>query len=96
MDGKLICKIDFNNIDTNEELDNVLQEINAGEVDIPRIGNCEIWIYEKERNIPHFHVISEDGSFESCVRIFEPLYFPHEGKDDIFIHVLGLKLEIYE
>lgn len=30
--------------------------------------------------IPHFHLISKDKKFETCICIFEPLYFIHETK----------------
>jgi len=46
-----------------------------------------IYVYGKEGDIPHFHIvkehiIKESGDFECCACIYEPLYFDHAGKSD--------------
>ena len=38
--------------------------------------------------IPHFHIINKDGTFEVCVRIYENMYYSHEGK---YYNILNYK-----
>lgn len=44
------------------------------------IGECIIEVYANEGPIPHFHLYNQDKYFESCIRIYENLYFSHGGK----------------
>ena len=48
---------------------------------IPKIGDCDIIVRGNEGQIPHFHIISKDKSFESCVCIEQPRYFKHSNKN---------------
>lgn len=43
------------------------------------IGECKIYVYSNEGTIPHFHIISKNNQ-ESCICIYEPLYFNHGSK----------------
>lgn len=44
------------------------------------IGECVIDIYPNEDPIPHFHIYNKDKSFNTCIRIYENMYFSHGGK----------------
>lgn len=44
------------------------------------IGECVIDIYPNEGPIPHFHIYNKDKSFNTCIRIYENMYFSHGGK----------------
>lgn len=44
-----------------------------------KIGECQVYVYSNEGIIPHFHLIAKDGN-ESCICIYEPLYFNHGRK----------------
>lgn len=44
------------------------------------IGQCKINVYPNEGPIPHFHIFNKDKTFESCIRIYENMYFSHGGK----------------
>ena len=46
-------------------------------------GNYEVWVYNKEGDgIPHFHIVNSEENFSCCVKILEPNYFIHTGKED--------------
>jgi hypothetical protein len=45
---------------------------------IGSLGKCDIKVYGKEGEIPHFHIISRTNNKEVCVCIFEPKYFSHK------------------
>ena len=47
---------------------------------VKSVGECIIEIYFNEGKIPHFHIYNKDHSFESCIRIYENMYFSHGGK----------------
>ncbi len=60
-------------------------------LEMARVGyfsNFEVWIRTDDPgNIPHFHVWdknSKGGLFHTCVKILEPEYFHHDGKEDVF------------
>lgn len=44
-----------------------------------KIGECKVYVYSNEGTIPHFHLIASDGQ-ESCICIYESLYFNHGSK----------------
>ena len=44
------------------------------------VGQCSIYVYPKEGTIPHFHIIPKNGIGESCICLYEPLYFNHGSK----------------
>lgn len=47
-----------------------------GRINFPNgIGECKIYVYSNEGTIPHFHLIKD--KFESCICIYESLYFNH-------------------
>ena len=55
--------------------------IELGIIDfVDNLGRCKLVIYTKEYTIPHFHIIGIDNHFEACVRIFENMYYSHNGK----------------
>lgn len=52
-----------------------------GTIDLgDELGECDVKFYTVEGPIPHFHIINKDGTFEVCVRIYENMYYSHEGK----------------
>lgn len=57
-----------------------VEEASYGKLRLNHIGECEIYVYADEAPIPHFHLISKDKKFETCICIFEPLYFLHGSK----------------
>ena len=69
-------------IDTiNFTTDKVFLEDCVGRINFPiNIGQCNIYVYSNEGTIPHFHIIPKNGIGESCICIYEPLYFNHGGK----------------
>lgn len=52
-----------------------------GPIYLEAIGNCKIYVYGNEGTIPHFHLISENGKFETCICIKEAKYFKHGKKN---------------
>jgi len=42
------------------------------------IGECKIEVYGGEGPIPHFHIISINGNFDCCVRIYDNHFFQHD------------------
>ena len=42
--------------------------------------DCFIYVYEKDGNIPHFHIVGDN--FETCLCILHPLYFDIHGNID--------------
>ena len=40
---------------------------------------CKIVIYSNESKIPHFHIISIDNNFESCLCILDSKYYIHKN-----------------
>lgn len=51
--------------------------------------NCHININPDEGDTPHFHIVSDDTSFECCLCIFEAMYFNHK-KHHGFLNQDGL------
>lgn len=52
-----------------------------GEVKLPDIGLCSVYVYGNEDNhIPHMHIFNEDRSFHTCVCIYESDYYNHNGE----------------
>lgn len=41
---------------------------------------CSIYVYSREGTIPHFHIIPKSKIGESCICIYQPLYFNHDFK----------------
>ena len=60
--------------------DDSIEEASYGEVGLKHLGECSVYIYSNEGPIPHFHLISKNKKFETCICIFEPLYFLHGTK----------------
>ncbi len=47
-------------------------------------GKCTIEVYGREgEHVPHFHIISDDKSFECCICIFENRFFTHGKHKDV-------------
>ena len=46
-------------------------------VDLGDGKNYHIQVWFNESNIPHFHLISNDGTVETAICIFEPRYYFH-------------------
>ena len=53
-------------------------------INVPKLGQVQFYVYGKEGKIPHFHIISTDHSFESCLCIYEAKYFTHGSKTGTF------------
>ena len=65
------------------EFPDILNEREIGgndRVNFKNIGKCKIEVYSGEGQVPHFHLNSIDGKFESCICIYSPHYFDHGGK----------------
>lgn len=74
MNPKLLDTINF----STEEL---LNEDCIGRVNLPNnVGECKIYIYSDEGNVPHFHIIPNNRKEECCICIYQPLYFNHGSK----------------
>lgn len=69
-----IGSIYFNDILTEEQIQS------SKRFNPKSIGECIIDVYPNEGTIPHFHIYNKDKSFQTCVRIYENLYFSHGGK----------------
>ena len=53
----------------------------VGRLNLPfNVGQCSIYVYSNEGTIPHFHIIPKNGIGESCICLYEPLYFNHGSK----------------
>ena len=50
---------------------------------VGQTGNYFIYVYDKEKNIPHFHIKEKTGKFDCCIRINEPNYFFHSNHTDM-------------
>ena len=56
------------------------EENSMGTVILDKIGKCKLRVYHESRSVhPHFHIISKDGQFESCLYIYEPKYYYHRN-----------------
>lgn len=70
------------------DFSNIIQE--STNLNLPSIGKCSVYVRGNEGPIPHFHLISNSksrvkgnkGNFESCICIYQPLYFNHGGYQD--------------
>ena len=51
---------------------------------------CHVNINPKEGYTPHFHIVADNGSFESCICIEEATYFNHEDHHE-FLNNSDLK-----
>ena len=59
----------------------ILDEHKLGDTNLKyKLGTCGIYVYNKEGQIPHFHIKSKDKKWECCVEIYRPLYFNHGSK----------------
>ena len=59
----------------------ILDEQKLGDTNLKyKLGTCGIYVYNKEGQIPHFHIKSKDKKWECCVEIYRPLYFNHGSK----------------
>lgn len=75
MNGELIGSIDFGFI-LNEE--QVRSSKGQGMLSFKKIGICEVWVYSGEGQIPHFHIVKDNGTEEDCcVCIYSNTYFDH-------------------
>lgn len=50
---------------------------------VGQTGNYFIYVYDKEKNIPHFHIKEKTGKFDCCIKINEPDYFSHSNHIDM-------------
>ena len=79
MDDDYVDKLYIGTIDFSQI---PLDEVSVGKRTFPDgLGECKICVYGGERNIPHFHIESTSSNFVCCVRIYEPYYFIHPGKE---------------
>ena len=62
----------------------IVFERTIGNVNINKIGVCSVRVYNGEGQIPHFHIINKDGSFDCCICIYSNNYFSHPGHADQF------------
>ena len=76
IERRIIGTIDFG--------ENLLNEVNVEDKNkFPRFkksfsGKCTIEVYGSEGEyMPHFHIISNDKSFECCICIFDNRFFNH-------------------
>lgn len=69
--------IPFANFDIIEEVQ-ITNKHNPLTID--KLGNCKVYVYTGEGQIPHFHINSDDDKFKSCVCIYSNHYFAHGGK----------------
>ena len=59
----------------------ILDEQKLGDVNLKsKLGTCGIYVYNKEGQIPHFHIKSKNNEWECCIEIYRPLYFNHGTK----------------
>lgn len=59
----------------------ILDEQKLGDANLKsKLGTCEIYIYNNEGQIPHFHIKSKNNDWECCIEIYRPLYFNHGTK----------------
>lgn len=72
-DGKCFGSIKFDDYLNEEGFGN----INLGSNN--KAGICKVFVYDIEGPIPHFHLKSKN--FETCIKIYEPEYFKHDGKE---------------
>ena len=59
-----------------------MSEASVNDIHMSGIGTVTIHVYGGEGEIPHFHIRNKNGSFETCVRLYEAKYFKHQGKSD--------------
>ena len=79
MDKDYVDKLYIGSLDLSQA---PLDEVSVGRHSFPDgLGECKLYVYGGERNIPHFHIESSDGKFICCVKIYEPYYFIHPGKE---------------
>ena len=79
MDKDYVDKLYIGSLDLSQIS---LDEASVGKHGFPDgLGECKLYVYGGERNIPHFHIESKDGKFVCCVQIYEPYYFIHPGKE---------------
>lgn len=65
-------------------LDEFLNEETIGKVNIKKLGDCTVHVYSGEGKIPHVHVISKNGDFETCVCLNTNKHFIHGKYTDKF------------
>ena len=59
----------------------ILDEQKLGDVNLKsKLETCGIYVYNKEGQIPHFHIKSKNNEWECCIEIYRPLYFNHGTK----------------
>lgn len=46
------------------------------------IGSCDVYVYGNEGKIPHVHVISKNGKFETCICLNTNKHFIHGKYND--------------
>ena len=60
--------------------DTLLQEAEFSgktRLNLKSLGECKVEVYSNEGTIPHFHIFKPDHSFETCICIYSPNFFPH-------------------
>lgn len=72
----LIGEIDFLDSINEAEVENKKSRFN-----IKKIGHCKIEVYNGEGQIPHFHIIGINRTFNCCVRIYDAHFFSHGNKN---------------
>ena len=66
-------------------IDENLNEETIGRVNLgKRIGQCTVHVYSDDGQVPHVHVINNDGSFETCVCLATNKHFVHGKYKDRF------------
>lgn len=67
------------------ESDMLLEMAKIGSISnkVGQAGNYNIYVYNNEQNIPHFHIKEKTGKFDCCVRIDTADYFSHSNHTDI-------------
>ena len=59
----------------------ILDEQKLGDTNLKsKLVTCGIYVYNKEGQIPHFHIKSKNNEWECCIEIYRPLYFNHGSK----------------
>ena len=66
------------------DLSDIIEEGSVGQTNVPKIGKVQIYVYGGEGTIPHFHILTQNHEFETCLCIYEPKYFIHGSKTGRF------------
>lgn len=81
MNGDLIGSINFGVI-LNEE--QVRSARGQGMLTFKKVGICEVQVYSGEGQVPHFHIVKNNGKEKDCcVCIYTNTYFDHGTHVDL-------------